>query len=113
MAKRENKKITSVIKVVVPLAIGIYLTWHFYNAMDAPTKGIFFKAIKEANYFWIFLSMMLGFLSHAIRAYRWKYMLEPIGYTTSFWHRYHALMIGYLVNLLIPRMGEITRPALL
>ncbi len=113
MAKSSNQKIISIIKVVFPLAIGIYLTWHFYNAMDEPTKDIFFTAIKEANYFWIFLSMALGFMSHIIRAYRWKYMLEPIGYKTKFWHRYHAMMIGYLVNLLIPRAGEATRPALL
>src|SRR5690554_5433533 len=57
--------------------------------------------------------MLLGFFSHVVRAYRWKYMLEPIGYTPKFWHRYHALMIGYLVNLLIPRAGEATRAALL
>lgn len=113
MANSNNKKIINVLKVVFPLAIGIYLTWHFYNAMDAPTKEIFFKAIREANYFWIFLSMALGFMSHLIRAYRWKYMLEPIGYKPKFWHRYHAMMIGYLVNLLIPRAGEATRPALL
>ncbi|RFC54394.1 lysylphosphatidylglycerol synthase transmembrane domain-containing protein [Brumimicrobium aurantiacum] len=113
MAKNFNKKIISVAKVVIPLVIGVYLTWHFYNAMDEPTKEIFFKAIKEADYFWIFLSMLLGFMSHLIRAYRWKYMLEPIGFKTNFWHRYHAMMVGYLVNLLIPRAGEATRPALL
>ena len=113
MTKSTNKKIISIFKVILPLVIGLYLTWHFYNAMDAPTKEIFFKAIKEANYFWIFLSMLLGFMSHLIRAYRWKYLLEPIGYTPKFWHRYHAMMVGYLVNLLIPRAGEVTRPALL
>lgn len=113
MATGINKKVISVIKVIFPLAIGLYLTWHFYNAMDAPTKEIFFKAIREANYFWILLSMLLGFSSHIIRAYRWKYLLEPIGYFPKFWHRYHAMMVGYLVNLLIPRAGEVTRPALL
>ena len=113
MTKSTNKKIISIIKVVFPLAIGLYLTWHFYNAMDAPTKDIFFKAIKEANYFWIILSMFMGFISHLIRAYRWKFLLEPIGYFPKFWHRYHAMMVGYLVNLLIPRAGEVTRPALL
>src|SRR5699024_7124863 len=97
----------------VPLGIGIYLLWWFYSAMDAATKDVFFKAIKEANYFWIVLSMALGFLSHLLRAYRWKYMLEPIGYHPKFWHRYHALMIGYLMNLLVPRAGEATRGALL
>src|SRR5690554_8161893 len=40
-------------------------------------------------------------------------MLEPIGFTPKFWHRYHAVMVGYLVNLLSPRAGEATRAALL
>jgi len=102
-----------VLKVIVPLAIGVYLLWHFYSAMDEDTKNVFFKAIEEADYFWILLSVFLGFLSHVIRAYRWKYALEPIGYTPKFWHRYHALMIGYIVNLLIPRAGEATRAAML
>lgn len=97
----------------MPLAIGVYLLWHFYSAMDEATKEVFFKAIDEANYFWIFLSVLLGFISHVVRAYRWKYTLEPIGYAPKFWHRYHALMIGYIVNLLIPRAGEATRAAML
>lgn len=113
MSKNSKKQIFSVLKILVPLAIGVYLLWHFYSAMDPETKEVFFKAIDEANYFWIFLSVFLGFISHVIRAYRWKYLLEPIGYTTKFWHRYHALMIGYIVNLLIPRAGEATRAALL
>lgn len=52
-------------------------------------------------------------MSHLVRAYRWKYLLEPIDLKPKFWHRYHALMIGYLVNLIIPRAGEATRAALL
>ena len=113
MSKASNNRIISVIKVVLPLLIGVYLLWHFYSAMDKNTKEVFFRAIKEADYFWIILSLILGFISHVIRAYRWKYTLEPLGHAPKFWHRYHALMIGYIVNLLIPRAGEATRAALL
>lgn len=113
MSKKSKQRIFSILKVVVPLVIGVYLLWHFYSAMDQSTKEVFFKAIDEANYFWILLSVFLGFVSHLIRAYRWKYLLEPIGHTPKFWHRYHALMIGYIVNLLIPRAGEATRAAML
>lgn len=95
------------------MGIGVYLLWHFYSRMDMHTKDVFYRAIREANYFWILLSMALGFVSHLLRAYRWKFMLEPLGYTPKFWHRYHALMVGYLVNLLIPRAGEASRAALL
>lgn len=87
--------------------------WHFYSAMDEDTKAIFYRSLEEADYFWIFLSMIFGFASHISRAMRWRYILEPLGYKTKFWHRYHALMIGYGVNLLIPRAGEASRAAML
>lgn len=108
-----KKHVINISKILIPLAIGVYLTWHFYSAMDAPTKKVFYHAIGNANYFWIILSMVMGFVSHLLRASRWKYMLEPIGYKTKFWHRYHSLMIGYLVNLLVPRAGEVTRAGML
>lgn len=101
------------LKFVLPFGIGIYLLWHFYTAMDQPTKDVFFKAFREADYFWIFLSLILGWLSHISRAIRWGILLEPIGVQTKLSHRYHAMMVGYLINLLIPRAGEATRAALL
>lgn len=101
------------LKYLLPLAIGVYLLWHFYTAMDQPTKEVFFKAFREADYFWIILSLILGWLSHILRAIRWGYLLEPIGFKPKLSHRYHALMVGYLINLLIPRAGEATRAALM
>jgi glycosyltransferase 2 family protein len=63
--------------------------------------------------FGFILGMLLGVVAYFSRAYRWKYVLEPIGYETSFWNRYHAVMIGYLINLTIPRAGEASRSAML
>ena len=108
-----KKYLISFLKVALPLLIGFYLMWHFYNAMDQETRKIFFKAIKEADYFWIAISLVIGWFSHMVRAYKWKYLLEPMNLHPKFWHRYHALMVGYIVNLLIPRAGEATRAALL
>lgn len=113
MQQTQQQNIIQILKFILPLGIGVYLTWYFYNSMDTATKAIFFDAIRNANYFWIILSMVLGWLSHIIRAYRWKYMLEPLGYSAKFWHRFHAVMIGYLINLLLPRAGEPTRAAML
>jgi hypothetical protein len=108
-----KKYLISFLKVVLPLALGFYLLWHFYTAMDEPTKEVFFLAVREADYFWIALSLLIGLGSHLVRAYRWKYLLEPMDLRPKFLHRYHALMVGYLVNLIIPRAGEATRAALL
>ena len=105
--------ILKLLKTVLPLLLGVYLVWYFFSNMDENGKHHFYKAIHEANYSWIILSIGLSFIAFLLRAYRWKYMLEPMGYTPSFWNRYHAIMIGYIMNLTIPRAGEATRSAML
>lgn len=105
--------VIKLLKTVLPLILGIYLVWYFFSNMDENGKNQFYKAIQEANYSWIFLSIVLSFIAFLLRAHRWKYMLEPMGYTPSFWNRYHAIMIGYIMNLTIPRAGEATRSAML
>lgn len=101
------------LKTVLPLALGVYLIWYFFTSMEPEVEAAFYKALREANYFWIFLSLLLSFFALLSRAYRWKYLLEPMGYKTSLWNRYHAIMIGYIVNLTIPRAGEASRAAML
>ncbi len=108
-----RKTILTLVKTVLPLLIGVYLVWIFFANMTPVQKELFYKAIYEANYFWIIISLILGFVAYLSRAYRWKYVLEPLGFKTKFWNRYHAVMIGYLVNLTIPRAGEASRSAML
>ena len=105
--------IIKILKIVIPLLIGVYLMWYFWDSMSVEDKASFFKALNEANYFWFFLSVIFSFLSHLSRAVRWRYMLEPIGYKTKLINRYNSLMIGYIMNLLIPRAGEASRAGVL
>lgn len=81
--------------------------------MSDEALNYFYDAIERANYFWILLALFLSFIAYILRAYRWKFTLEALGYETNFWNRYHAMMIGYLMNLTIPRAGEATRAAIL
>lgn len=110
-----KKTLLTIVKTVLPLLLGVYLIWVFFaNMAEDPKKlSAFYKAISEANYWWIILSVILGVVAYFSRAYRWKYVLEPLGYQTNFWNRYHAVMIGYLINLTIPRAGEASRSAML
>ena len=108
-----KKLIITLVKTVLPLFLGAYLIWHSFTSMSPKDEIQFYKAIKEADYFWIILGLIISSLAFFSRAYRWKYALEPLGYTTKFWHRYHAIMIGYLINLTIPRAGEASRAAML
>ncbi|MFM7683115.1 MAG: lysylphosphatidylglycerol synthase transmembrane domain-containing protein [Bacteroidota bacterium] len=94
---------------MLPLGLGIYLFWYFFSSMSEKSKELFFKALSEVNYFWIILSMIFLVLAHYSRAYRWKYVLEPLGYETNSMNRFYAVLIGYMVNLTIPRAGEASR----
>ena len=100
-------------KVFLPLALGIYLTWYFFEQMSDQAMESFKKALREADYGIVFCSLILGVISYWSRALRWKYTLEPMGFKSDAWNRYHSLMIGYIVNLTIPRAGEASRALML
>ncbi len=108
-----KSKIISLLKIVLPLGFGIFLIWLFYDALCADQKSELFIAFGKANYWWVGLALILSLASHVSRAWRWKYLLHPMGYKISFWNAYHALMIGYIVNLVLPRAGEASRAGIL
>ena len=106
-------KIISGLKIILPLGFGLFLVWLFYDALCEDQKNDLFKAFGKANYFWVFIALIFAFLSHLSRAYRWKYLLAPMGYKVKFWNAYHALMIGYIINIVFPRAGEASRAGVL
>lgn len=96
---------------LLPILLGFFLIWLPLSKLSSSDFETIKAAFKNANYYWIFLSLFLGFLSHMSRAFRWKYLLEPLGFKPSFLNSFLAVLAGYLVNLGIPRAGEITRAA--
>ncbi len=107
------KPIISFLKIAIPLAFGVFLIWYVFKDLSESEQEELYDAFGRANYFWIFLSMFIGLLSHASRAIRWKYSIEPLGKTPGFWNSFFTVMIGYVANLALPRLGEVTRPGLL
>ena len=108
-----KKYIIKILKIVIPLGIGIYLTWFFYSGLTQGQKDAIPVAFASANYFWIMLALITAWLGHVSRAYRWKFLMEPLGYKPKLSNMYHATMIGYVLNFTIPRSGEIARPGFL
>tara|TARA_R110002049_G_scaffold81404_3_gene206972 strand:- start:568 stop:1512 length:945 start_codon:yes stop_codon:yes gene_type:complete len=98
--------IKKILKIILPLALGGFLVWYSLSEISLETLGTYFK---EANYGWILLGLFFGILSHLSRAYRWKFMLEPLGFKPKFVNSVLAVLVGYLVNLALPRAGEISR----
>lgn len=104
-----KEKLIGILKVVVPLGIGIYVIWYQFNQLTGDQLSHIKESFAKADYFWVFLSVTFGVLSHVSRAYRWKYTLEPLGYKTSFINNFFGVMIGYVANIILPRLGEVWR----
>jgi len=64
---------------------------------------------NDVNYFWVVVSLFLGLLSHISRTIRWSLIIEPLGHKPRIINTFLAVMIGYLMNLALPRMGEISK----
>ena len=78
----------------------------------APEKDKIIESFQNANYFWIGLAMFISFFSHFFRALRWNYLLKPLGYSTRLVNATCHVLVGYLANYGIPRMGEVSRCSL-
>ena len=93
-------------KFIAFLALGILLLWIAFRTVN-------FKALaadlKGANYYWLILSTLFGLFGYLSRARRWIILINPLGYNPKYWNTFHSMMSGYLANLALPRIGEITR----
>lgn len=97
--------------MILPIALGVFLIWYSISKLTPSDIQSIKTSFKTANYIWVLVSLLLGALSHLSRAYRWKFLLEPLGYKPRFANSIMAVLIAYLLNLFIPRSGEIARAA--
>lgn len=66
-------------------------------------------SLSKANYFWVLAAMFFGLLAYWFRAIRWNILLEPLNYQISNSNALWTIAFGYLMNLTIPRSGEVAR----
>lgn len=109
MAQGVKTVAIKILKVLLPVSVGLILCYLIYNQLTANEKADLFESLRTARYEWFALSLLLGALSHVVRAYRWKFLLRPLGKQPAFKHSFYAVMIGYLFNMVLPRAGEASR----
>ena len=101
----------SVAKVVLPFVLGGAILWWMYRGEDFST--ISHVLTEEMNWTWMLLSFPFGILAQMFRGWRWKQTLEPIGVHPRTSVCMHAIFISYAASLVIPRIGEFSRCAIL
>lgn len=95
------------LKFIAFFSIGIFIFLWVYKGQNINhIKSIL---SNKVNYFWIIVSVFLGLLSHISRTIRWNLMIEPLGHQPRTLNTFLSVLIGYLMNLALPRMGEISR----
>lgn len=108
-----NKSIAKFLSIVIPLSLGVFLIWYIYQKFTPEQLDQIYLHFKNANYWIVGLSVVLSVISHVIRAYRWNYMLEPLGYQPRLANNFMAVSIAYLMNVFIPKSGEVSRALVL
>jgi len=102
------KRATRIILSVVLTAVFLFL---FLRGFDLAAA---WQSVKSANLTLIALSMALIMAAYVVRAWRWRYLLEPIRPGLGMYNLLSTTMIGFMISFLVPfRAGEVVRPVLL
>ncbi len=106
MEKKNNNPLKSILTIVISLAFAGFFLWLALKDFDYAS---FQKSISRANYWWVLLAACFGISAYWFRAIRWNLMLEPMGHHISNSNSLWSISFGYLMNLTIPRSGEVAR----
>lgn len=105
----KKQKLVKFFKILFPLLIGVLFIYLSIKDTTASDRETIYQAVKNADYRFVFLSLCLGLISHLSRAYRWNFMLHPMGYRPRLINNILAIFITYIANLGVPRSGEFFR----
>ena len=98
---------SNLLKIVMPLTLGGAILYWMYRDFDF--QMVRHVMLHEMNWTWMLLSFPFGILAQAMRGWRWKQTLDPIGEHPRHSTAVNAVFLSYAVSLVIPRIGEFTR----
>jgi uncharacterized membrane protein YbhN (UPF0104 family) len=101
-----RKGIIQILKFLAFLVVGLLLLWLAFRDINFQNLG---KGLREANYFWLTLAIMFGVFAYLSRARRWILLIQPLGFNPSLRNSFYSMMTGYLANMALPRIGEISK----
>lgn len=106
-----KKILNLILKTIVPVVLGAVILYWIYRDFDFSQVSDVVRG--DMNLWWFALSTFFGVMSHVIRGWRWRLSLEPLGYRPHSANCVYAIFIAYAANLVVPRVGEVSRCAVL
>lgn len=104
-----NKRLSTILQYLFFLGLGIFLVWWSIRELTDADKFQIKQALQKARYWLVIPVFAILFLSHYVRGMRWRLLMEPMGYMPSMTNTFFAVMIGYLANQAVPRLGEVLK----
>jgi glycosyltransferase 2 family protein len=102
-----NPKIKQGIQVAVSLAVAVWIFWFLYKDIEMASLV---AQLRSSNWFWIVSSLAISLFGFWVRGWRWALLIQADeGKPVTANRAYHAVMVGYLANMLVPRAGEVAR----
>ena len=105
-----KNRLTQLIKYLLFVGIGVGLLYLTFRNQDIAQM---LERTRLADIRWMILAYSISLLSHVARAWRWKMLIDPLGHKVSLRTSFYAVMVGYMANFAVPRMGEVVRCGLL
>ncbi len=106
MEEKKPSLLKNVVTVLISIAIAGVFLWVALRGLDFDKIKL---SLRKANYLWVLFAAVFGVSAYIFRAVRWNLLLEPMGYKISNSNSLWSLSFGYLMNLTIPRSGEVAR----
>jgi uncharacterized protein (TIRG00374 family) len=104
-----KKTLLTVVQFIIFVGLGVAIIYWKASELSADDKKEMYDSMRTANLWMLIPLLVTGFFSHWFRALRWRLLLEPVHIRPTKTNTVIAVLIGYLVNLLVPRMGEVAK----
>jgi len=102
----KNNKLKKYIGFSLPILL---MTFFLYLAFKGVDFNQVLSILEQLSIGWFILFIIAFLTSHFLRALRWKIILKSTKPKASILNLFGATMIGYGVNSVIPRLGELYR----
>lgn len=106
MEEKKSSAFKNAITILISVAVAGVFLWVALRGLDVDKIK---NSLQKANYLWVLFAAVFGISAYIFRAVRWNLLLEPMGYKISNSNSLWSISFGYLMNLTIPRSGEVAR----
>lgn len=108
-----RKKLVTAIQIILFVGLGVFVVWFITKDFTPDQKAQLYASFRNARYVYLIPVTATLLLAHYVRAMRWRVLIQPLHYYPGRANTFFAVLLGYMFNLFVPRLGEVLKCTLL